>query len=65
MKLTLIGLIITIIILIIGLILTIVAGNSMNENYNGKTSFSSLLWAYVLTIPFVIIVVIITVSLIL
>lgn len=53
--------IIVTIILIIGVILTISAANSTNENYSGQRSFSSLLWAYVLTIPFVIIVVIIAI----
>ncbi|HLR10543.1 MAG TPA: hypothetical protein VK120_04115 [Sporosarcina sp.] len=47
------------IVLVIGSILTISAANSMNENYRSDKSFSSLLWVYILTIPFIIIVVII------
>lgn len=47
------------IVLAVGLILTISAANSMNKDYKGKNSFSSLLWAYLLAIPFIIIVVIV------
>lgn len=47
------------IVLVIGSILTISAANSMNENYRSDKSFSSLLWVYILTLPFIIIVVII------
>ncbi len=43
----------------VGLILTISVANSMNKDYKGKNSFSSLLWAYVLAIPFIIIVVLV------
>lgn len=47
------------IVLAVGLILTISEANSMNKDYKGKNSFSSLLWAYVLAIPFIIIVVLV------
>lgn len=52
------------IVLAVGLILTISAANSMNKGYKGENSFSSLLWAYVLAIPFVIIVVIVGIVLV-
>lgn len=44
------------IILAIALILTISAANSMNKNYRSEKSFSNLLWVYVLSIPFIVIV---------
>lgn len=44
------------IILAIGLILTISAANSMNKNYRSEASFSNLMWVYVLSIPFIVIV---------
>ena len=50
------------IVLAIGLIVTISVANSMNRNYNGGKSFSSLLWVYVLTIPFIIIVTFIAIA---
>lgn len=46
-----------VIILAIGLMLTISAANSTNENYSSERSFSSLLWTYALSIPFIVIVV--------
>ena len=49
------------IILAIGLILTISAANSMNKNYRSEKSFSNLLWVYVLSIPFIIIVTLIAI----
>lgn len=47
-----------VIILVVALILTIKAGNSKNEDYQTEKSFSSLLWAYVLSIPVILIIVI-------
>lgn len=47
------------IVLAVGLILTISAANSMNKDYKGENSFSSLLRVYVLAIPFIIIVVLV------
>lgn len=49
------------IILAIGLILTISAANSMNKNYRSGESFSKLLWVYVLSIPFIVIVTLIAI----
>lgn len=49
------------IILAIGLILTISAANSMNKNYRSGESFSKLLWIYVLSIPFIVIVTLIAI----
>lgn len=51
------------IILVIGFILTISAANSKNEDYSGERSFSSLSWAYALTVPFIIILVIVAIVL--
>ena len=53
--------IVVVIILAIGLILTISAANSMNKNYSSEGSFSSLLWAYILSIPIILLVVIIAI----
>lgn len=53
-----------VIVLAVGLIMTISAANSMNKGYKGENSFSSLLWAYVLAIPFIIIVVIVGIVLV-
>lgn len=50
-----------IIVLAVGLILTISAANSMNKGYKSENSFSSLLWAYLLTIPFIVIVTLIAI----
>lgn len=52
------------IVLVVGLIMTISAANSMNKGYKAENSFSSLLWAYVLAIPFIIIVVLVGIFLI-
>lgn len=49
------------IVLAVGLILTISAANSMNKDYKGENSFSSLLWVYLLTIPFIVIVTLIAI----
>lgn len=49
------------IVLAIGLILTISAANSTNTNYTGEKSFSNLLWVYVLSIPFIVIVTLIAI----
>lgn len=49
------------IILTIGLFLTISAANSMNTDYRSEKSFSNLLWVYVLSIPFIVIVTLIAI----
>jgi uncharacterized BrkB/YihY/UPF0761 family membrane protein len=57
MKVALIvSMIFVVIILAIGLILTISAANSMNKNYSSEKSFPNLLWIYVLSIPFIVMV---------
>ena len=50
-----------VIILAIGLILTISAANSKNENYSSEKSFSNMLWIYVLSIPFIVVVTLIAI----
>ncbi|GEN84908.1 hypothetical protein SLU01_32200 [Sporosarcina luteola] len=52
------------IVLVVGLIMTISAANSMNKGYKSENSFSSLLWVYVLAIPFTIIVVLVGIFLV-
>ena len=49
------------IILAIGLILTISAANSRNTDYRSEKSFSNLSWAYILSIPFIVIVTLIAI----
>lgn len=49
------------IVLAVGLIMTISAANSMNKGYKSENSFSSLLWVYLLTIPFLVIVTLIAI----
>ncbi|PIC63043.1 hypothetical protein CSV79_13880 [Sporosarcina sp. P13] len=51
-----VSMILVVIILAIGLILTISATNSENKNYTSGKSFHNLQWAYVLSIPFIVIV---------
>lgn len=55
------AMIFVVIVLIIGAILTVSAANSMNEDYRSEKSFSSVLWAYLLAIPFIVIVVVIAI----
>lgn len=55
------SMIFVVIVLVIGLILTISAANSSNTNYTGEKSFSNLLWAYMLSIPFIVIVTVIAI----
>lgn len=50
-----------VLVLTVGVILTIKAANSMNENYDTDKSFSSVLWAYVISIPIIIIVVVVAI----
>jgi uncharacterized BrkB/YihY/UPF0761 family membrane protein len=62
MKVALIvSMIFVVIVLAIGLILTISAANSMNKNYSSEKSHSNLLWIYVLSIPFIVIVTLIAI----
>ena len=56
-----VSMIFVVIVLVIGLILTISAANSSNTNYTGEKSFSNLLWVYVLSIPFIVIVTLIAI----
>lgn len=58
-----ISIILVVIILAIGLILTISVANSMNKNYTSENSFPILLWAYLLAIPFIVIVTLIAIFL--
>ena len=57
-----VSMILVVIILAIGLILTISAANSVNKNYTSEKSFPNLLWAYVLSVPFIVIVTLIAIS---
>lgn len=56
-----VSMILVVIILAIGLILTISTANSVNKNYTSEKSFPNLLWAYVLSIPFIVIVTLIAI----
>ena len=49
------------IILAIGLVLTLSVANSMNKDYKSGKSFSSLLWVYLLAIPFIVILTLIAI----
>lgn len=61
MKALIVSMIFVVIILAIGLILTISAANSKNENYSSEKSFSNMLWIYVLSIPFIVVVTLIAI----
>lgn len=50
-----------IVILAIGLVMTISIANSTDKNYSSEKSFSNLMWAYILAIPFIIIVTLIAI----
>lgn len=54
-----IALFIVVIVLAIALVLTLVAGSTLNAKYSSKKSFSSLSWIYALLTPVIIIVIII------
>lgn len=49
------------IVLIIGAILTISVANTQNKEYDSKKSFPSLLWMYVLSVPFTVVVTVIAI----
>ena len=49
------------IITAIGLVLTISVANSMNKDYKSEKSFSSLLWVYLLAIPFIVILTVVAI----
>ncbi|BAQ08918.1 heme/copper-type cytochrome/quinol oxidases, subunit 2 [Bacillus sp. OxB-1] len=53
--------ILVVIVLAIGLILTISVANSTDNNYSSGKSFSKLLWIYVLSIPFLVILTLIAI----
>ncbi len=61
MKALIVSMIFVVIILAIGLVLTISAANSKNENYSSEKSFSNMLWIYVLSIPFIVVVTLIAI----
>lgn len=61
MKALILSMIFVVIILAIGLVLTISAANSKNENYSSEKSFSNMLWIYVLSIPFIVVVTLIAI----
>ena len=50
-----------VIVLAIGLVLTLSVANSMNKDYKSENSFSSLLWVYLLAIPFIVILTLIAI----
>ncbi len=56
-----VSMIFVVIVLAIGVILTISAANSMNKNYSSEKSLSNMLWIYVLSIPFIVIVTLIAI----
>ncbi|PIC71234.1 hypothetical protein CSV77_04155 [Sporosarcina sp. P16b] len=55
------SMILVVIILAVGLILTISTANSMNKDYNSKKSFSNLLWIYVLSLPVIVILTLVSI----
>ncbi|PIC79422.1 hypothetical protein CSV75_12585 [Sporosarcina sp. P18a] len=55
------SMILVVIILAVGLILTISTANSMNKDYSSKKSFSNLLWIYVLSLPVIVILTLVSI----
>lgn len=56
-----IGMIAAVIILAVGLIATLSVANSKDKEYDTEKSYSSLLWAYVISIPIIIVIVVIAI----
>lgn len=56
-----IGMIAAVIILAVGLIVTLSVANSKDKEYDTEKSYSSLLWAYVISIPIIIVIVVIAI----
>lgn len=49
------------IVLVIGAILTISVANKQNKEYDSNKSFSSLLWVYVLSVPFTVVLTVVAI----
>lgn len=60
-KFLIIATIVVAVILAIGLVVTISVGNSGTKEYSNEKSFSNMLWAYMLSIPIIVVLTIIAI----